>query len=380
MKIDARQAWDQAVRNPLHRWTSDLDRFRADIFTSPHRAKFTFARNAKVFCIGSCFARNVEEHLIYLGVDVLSKRVVCPKVESPIRPNGFLNKFTTPSIANELEWLISPVDPDVALVEGEGGYTDHQLAPGIAPVSLERARERRRFVTKDYFSRIRLADVVIITLGLVEAWQDTTTGVYWNATPNLWEVRRNPGRFVFEQTDYETNKLHLDRAYEVLRQINPNVRVVVTVSPVPLNTTFSGDDIALANSYSKSVLRAVAQKLADSKENVDYFPSYEIVTMSPRSAAFSSVDFSHVKDAVVGSVMDSFVKAYMGGGGREHTDFVELLYLEANPDVDLAVREGRLVSGYEHWLRQGMSEGRPIFPETLPQWAEMAGITIPNRA
>lgn len=380
MKKDARQAWDDAVRNPLHRWTSDLDRFRANVFTTSPKTKFVLAEDARVFCIGSCFARNVEEHLIYLGIEVLSKRVVCPKTESPIRPNGFLNKFTTPSIANELTWLIDPVEVDSLLVEGEHGYIDHQLAPGIPPVSLERARERRAFVTGDYFTRIRDADVIIITLGLIEAWQDTTTGIYWNATPSLWEIKRNPGRFVFEQTNYETNMLHLNRANEVLKAINPDVRIVITVSPVPLNTTFSGQDIALANCYSKSVLRSVAQAFADQNENADYFPSYEIISMSPRDAAFSSVDFAHVNDSHVGAVMECFAKAYMGGSTRPHPEYIELMYLEANPDVDEAVRRGELTSGYEHWMNLGRREGRPIYPSVLPEWAEMAGIRLARQS
>jgi len=41
--------------------------------------------------------------------------------------------------------------------------------------------------------------------------------------------------------------------------------------------TFSTMDIVVANTWAKSLLRAVAQEWAAAHSNVDYFPSYEIV-------------------------------------------------------------------------------------------------------
>jgi hypothetical protein len=377
MRIEGRTAWADTLKNKSHRWTSDLDRFRANFFSLDHRAKFTLASDSRFFCIGSCFARNIEEHLIYRGMEVLSKHVVCPKEESPIRPNGFLNKFTTPSMANELEWVVAPAEAADVLVETEKGWIDTQLAPGIPPVSLERARKRRRFITDDYFPRIKDADVVVITFGLIEAWFDTTAGIYWNSAPSLWEIRRNPGRFFFESTDYETNQRYLNRVYDLLQDINPKARIVVTVSPVPLTATFTGRDIAAANTYSKSVLRAVAQAFADRHENVDYFPSFELVMLSRREAAFSAHDFAHVKDALVGQIIECFISSYIGEMPRQYPEFIELMYLAANPDVDAAVRRGELVSGYHHWLANGRDEGRPIVPQVAPEWALMAGMSDP---
>jgi hypothetical protein len=47
-------------------------------------------------------------------------------------------------------------------------------------------------------------------------------------------------------------------------------------------------DIAVANSSAKSLLRAVAQEWAMTHSNVDYFPSYEIVQNSDRSAVWEA--------------------------------------------------------------------------------------------
>jgi hypothetical protein len=58
----------------------------------------------------------------------------------------------------------------------------------------------------------------------------------------------------------------------------PGVKFLVTVSPVPLTATASGQHVEVATTYSKSVLRAVCGLAYERFNNVDYFPSYEIMT------------------------------------------------------------------------------------------------------
>lgn len=74
-------------------------------------------------------------------------------------------------------------------------YLDLQLTPGTAPVTLERAIERREYLQADYFARVLSADVVILTLGLDEVWLDRESGLYLNATPPKSAVARAPSRY-----------------------------------------------------------------------------------------------------------------------------------------------------------------------------------------
>jgi hypothetical protein len=48
------------------------------------------------------------------------------------------------------------------------------------------------------------------------------------------------------------------------------------LSPIPLQLTFSKNDIFSANIYSKSVLRAAVENVISTDEGVFYFPSYEL--------------------------------------------------------------------------------------------------------
>jgi hypothetical protein len=48
--------------------------------------------------------------------------------------------------------------------------------------------------------------------------------------------------------------------------------------------TFSTMDIVVANTWAKSLLKAIAQDWAATHVNAHYFPSYEVVQNSDRSA------------------------------------------------------------------------------------------------
>ena len=55
-----------------------------------------------------------------------------------------------------------------------------------------------------------------------------------------------------------------------------NIKIILTVSPIPIHTTFSGVDCLVANEYFKATLRSEAQLRAEESPHIDYFPSYEI--------------------------------------------------------------------------------------------------------
>jgi hypothetical protein len=339
-------------------WNKSVSRFDEFPVVIDHEPKFTLPADAKIFCIGSCFARNIEEHLIYNGLDVLSRRIISPKSEWAIRPNGIVNKFTTPSMLNEIEWAARPPTVTAEMFSVQAGlFHDLQLTPRAVGVSLERAIERRQYLSREYFSRVFDADAVVITLGLDECWFDSRTQLHLNAAPSYKAVRAEPKRYQVRALSFAQTLSALEAVRGKIMEAKPQARFVVTVSPVPLQTTFIGNDPAVSTMRAKSMLRTVAEVMAQAHDNVAYFPSYEMVMLSPRERAFQW-DQIHVTDEVVGGVISRFVRLYLG---RERVDdgFREDDYLYANPDVETLVRAGQYASGYEHWNMVGKGEGRP---------------------
>ena len=96
----------------------------------------------------------------------------------------------------------------------------------------------------------------------------------------------------------------------VLRGVNPGLRLILTVSPVPLTATASGAHVLAATTYSKSVLRAVAGDLAAQDDEVDYFPSYELITGQPFAGTSFDANQRTVAETAIDRVMAVFFAAH----------------------------------------------------------------------
>jgi hypothetical protein len=229
-------------------------------------------------------------------------------------PLGFTNKYNTFSIYNELSWALDPAAefPRHSLVDlGNGIFYAPHTNPALQLTGFEQTIHRRE-IMQMVTSRISQCRVVIITLGLVEVWRDNTANVFINRLiPGM--LSSYPDRYELHLTSFVENLLNLERIHGLLSQFgHQDVQIVVTVSPVPLQATFSGEDVVIANTHSKSLLRAVAQEWATSHENVHYFPSYEIVQNSDRSLTWEE-DMRHVKGEVVRHIMSLFLHNYFSG-------------------------------------------------------------------
>ena len=97
----------------------------------------------------------------------------------------------------------------------------------------------------------------------------------------------------------------------ILREVNPSSKVIFTVSPVPLIATGTDDHVLSATVYSKSVLRVAAQEIKTKFANVDYFPSYEIITSNASRGQYYDSDLRSVLEVGVNHVMTCFFRSYM---------------------------------------------------------------------
>jgi GSCFA family len=285
-------------------------RVKTNLVFPQFKPKFSvdFSHSVSVFTIGSCFARSIEETLAPLGVDLPTMAFSVPETEWPYRPNGLLNEYTPAGICQRITAALSgkPLPLETIVASG-GSYADLML-PTSADVSYDRALARREDISKIY-RRLPSCDVAVITLGFVEAWFDVATQQYLNRMPPYAFATANPDRFLFTVLNVENCMRFLEKTVMALGIAR--IKVILTVSPVPLQSTFTSDDCVTANEYSKSILRVCAQALSNAHAHVDYFPSYEIV----RSAGLGAYidDHVHVRDDVVSRVTDYMVRSYAGG-------------------------------------------------------------------
>ena len=285
-------------------------------FTPKIDPKFKLRRDDKFYAIGSCFARGLEFALQRRKMSVESAapefaRLVSVKKEPT--GIGFINKYNTFSILNELRWALDPaaVFPVESIAKvTETTWSDPHANPTLELVGFEETLKRRALL-QTVTKRIVNCRAVIVTLGLAEVWRDVKADVYLNNTPIPPLLLSEPDRYELHLTSFAQNWANLEAIHALLsRYGHPDLRIVVTVSPVPLHATFLKMDVVLATTYAKSLLRAAAQQWAIAHENVDYFPSYEIVQNSDRAAVWQP-DRIHVTVAALHHVIGLFLQSYL---------------------------------------------------------------------
>lgn len=301
-------AWKDALEN-LDRGDSRLIK-RADprhrqfgVFPDLH-PRFRLGRGSKVFTIGSCFARHLEEKLD--GFDLPTRRFSVPPNEWPNRPNGLLNEYNPGTMRQRITYALEGRTFGDRSIVGENEALD-LLIVALAGVPRERALARRAEIDAVY-REMRSSDAVIITLGMVEAWFDNETNLYLNRMPPRDFFEASGSRYEFRVLDVEEALALLESGLAALVDAGHG-KILLTVSPVPFGATFSGQSCTLANTFSKSALRVCADRLIRRFPQVDYFPSYEIVMSGGLSNFWD--DNQHVLDPVVDEVVAHMTSAYV---------------------------------------------------------------------
>jgi len=102
-----------------------------------------------------------------------------------------------------------------------------------------------------------------------------------------------------------------------VRKINPALRIVLSVSPVPLVATATGGHVLPATIYSKSVLRVAADEVVRANRDTLYFPAYEIVTGPQAPESFFEADRRNVSKVAVDTVMGALLDHCEIDGGQQ---------------------------------------------------------------
>ncbi|MCP1169771.1 GSCFA domain-containing protein [Limimaricola litoreus] len=315
--VPATEAFGRARGNRLRRYPSpERDGDRLYPLAAPTASpSFAIEDGDTIFAIGSCFARNVERALDAAGRRIISREFELGEIgESLGDAANFFNKYSIHSVLNELGWALerdSFPGAEILYDNGGGRFSDAQLGMARLDFPVEKILDfRHRYL--DAMARVAEADVVIVTLGYVETWYDRKLRLYLNVAPPQAAVKAEPERFEFRVLSYADVLDGLERLHALLlRHRQKSLKMLVTVSPVPLLATFREMDVLVANAYSKSVQRAAIEEFVTTREGVDYFPSYEFVTLSNPAVAWSRNDYRHVSPDLVNRIMSNVLDRYV---------------------------------------------------------------------
>jgi hypothetical protein len=132
------------------------------------------------------------------------------------------------------------------------------------------------------------------------------------------------GEFAFVNFSHEQVLADMRAFLWLLKSVNAKVRVVLTVSPVPLVATYEPRSVMASTAYSKAVLRTVAQELVNELDWVAYFASYEVITAAPNAGRYFAPDWREVLPEGVAHVMGLFMKHWaLGGDAGQGAEWVQ---------------------------------------------------------
>lgn len=274
--------------------------------------------DARFSTFGSCFAQHISRALVARGLTWKEAEPAPGRTPDELARKYNYGVFSARTgniytAAQLLTWTrlalgALPVEAIEIWQDAEGRFHD-TLRPKIEPEGFESVEEARASLatTARAFRRaFAEAEVFVFTLGLTEGWEDATTGQCWPLCPGTGVGTFDPARHVFVNYDYPRIRADLEAAMALMRGVTPGLRFLFTVSPVPLVATASGGHVLVATMQSKSTLRAVAGDLAAAREEVDYFPSYEIIASPPSRATFFEPNMRTIAPEGVNLVMTHF--------------------------------------------------------------------------
>ena len=285
-----------------------------------YQRKFKIGAEDRIATAGSCFAQHINGALRMRGYRVMDVEPGPPWLDKPsagahgygLFSARYGNIYTARQLLQLAREAFGEARPSELAWERNGRYFDAQR-PGVDPEGLDSIAEVRALrdahleKVHELFSTM---DVFIFTLGLTEAWTDADGKTVFPTAPGTIAGVWDPNRYRFRSFTQAEVMAHVRGFQALIAKHNPGLRMILTVSPVPLTATASGQHVLAATTYSKSVLRAAAGELAAGDEAIDYFPSYEMIASPFSRAAFYEANLRSVRGTGIQAVMRVFFSAH----------------------------------------------------------------------
>jgi hypothetical protein len=312
-ELPASSWWDQAVAG---RGAAEID---------PHLpTSLRIDREMRVVSAGSCFAQHISKALVKRGYNYLvteSAPGYLTTAQASAYGYGIFtarygNIYTPLQLLQLVQRAYGAFEPqDQFWVNADGRCFD-LLRPRIMPNGFASLAEATADL-RQHLSAVRHmfenADIFIFTLGLTEGWVSKLDGAAYPTCPGCGNAGEyDPAKYVFHNFSTSETCGHLSETIRLIRQANPAIEIILTVSPVPLIATMEARHVLQANTYSKSVLRVTAEEMVRNFGGVHYFGSYEIITATRNTHVYFGDDGRTISEHAVADAMAIFFRHFCG--------------------------------------------------------------------
>jgi GSCFA family len=307
-------------------WRTGVVGHEPDGLTALYKKRFAINPMQKIATAGSCFAQHIARHLRARGYSVLDVEPpppgLSPEMASKFGYGIYSGRYGNVYTARQLKQLAEEVfglsKPSDSIWEKDGRYYD-ALRPSVEPEGLstpEAVADQRKHHLAQVRELFTEAEILVFTLGLTEAWVHRASGTVFPTAPGTIAGKFDRLKYEFRNFSFMDVYNDMCAFFDIVKAENPGLRFLLTVSPVPLTATATGRHVLYATTYSKAVLRAVAGQLYQERDDVEYFPSYEIITSPLAKGRYFESNLRQVKNEGVEAVMKTFFAEHEPDGRR----------------------------------------------------------------
>jgi hypothetical protein len=248
---------------------------------------FKISYTDKVLLVGSCFSEEIGNKMTELKFDVLQN------------PNGIL--YDPISITDALfAYIENKPFTEENLFELNGLWHSWKHHSVFSGQNKKEVLDKINTSITDAHKFLKEAKILIITFGTAFNYQ------LKEGFKNVANCHKAPGNlFIKTLLPIEQIKADLSSAITALETLNPELKIIFTISPVK-----HVKDGVVENNRSKARLLEAAHLICDEKEHVFYFPAYEWVNDVLRDYRFYKNDLVHPNETAIDFVFEKFSHSF----------------------------------------------------------------------
>ncbi|GAA3868990.1 GSCFA domain-containing protein [Celeribacter arenosi] len=326
-------------------WRTGVAEQAPDVIAGLYEPKFPITPETRIMTAGSCFAQHIHRNLAERAWSVIDTETPAKALPARVlRQFGYGlysarygNIYTARQLLQLIKEAYGEFSPAEPVWDREGRFYDSQR-PNIEPdgfASGDQVIEARTHHLAAVRQALGEADVFIFTLGLTETWLHRATGTVYPMAPGTLAGTYDPAHHGFYNFTLPEIMEDLDAIRESLHALNPDMKMLLTVSPVPLTATGVERHVLQSTTYSKSVLRAAAGGFCAGHADVDYFPSFDLITSPAAGDRFYAPNLRSVTEEGVSAAMSMFFVAQ----GAEDAVLFDQSAPQSDEDDDIICEE-----------------------------------------
>lgn len=259
-----------------------LMKFLTEIPIKPLEEKISY--DSKIVSVGSCFAVNMAEKFKQF------------QFQYAVNPFGIL--FHTQAIENLFQFALEDklfTEEDIFLHNEI--WSSFDAHSDLNELEADEVLFNLNSKIRTFRSDLESASHLILTLG--------TSWVYRNVTSEqlVANCHKIPQKeFTKEILSVNHIQANLKRIVEIANQINPNLKIIFTISPVR-----HIKDGFVENQLSKAHLIAALQGFLQENKEHYYFPAFEIMMDELRDYRFYAADLLHPNEMAINYIWERFM-------------------------------------------------------------------------